>query len=134
MGEDLGLYDNAITSLPTELGALTGLEELYLGSNAIIYRLPTELAALTRLRVLDLSSNQLGSREWPTVLRTIDPSDPATCPIMAKLSLGASPATTSAPALPVARWTTAAIPRRATRGERLGAPRPRLSPGRHHCA
>jgi len=27
------------------------------------------------LRVLDLSSNQLGSGEWPTVLRTIDPSD-----------------------------------------------------------
>ena len=43
---ELNLFNNAITSVPTELGALTGLTRLDLSENAIT-SLPTELGALT---------------------------------------------------------------------------------------
>ena len=69
---ELRLYDNDITSLPTELGALTGLGFLGLGRNAIYVSVPTELGALTDLAVLDLSFNQLTG--VPTEFRTVNPS------------------------------------------------------------
>ena len=61
----------AITSLPTEIGALTGLERLDLYGNAIT-SLPSELAALTGLTELELSYNQLTG--LPTEFRTWGPS------------------------------------------------------------
>ena len=67
----LGLDSNAITSVPTELGALTGLLQLDLDSNAIT-AVPSELAALTGLEVLDLSGNLLTG--VPTEFRTWGPS------------------------------------------------------------
>ena len=69
--EELFLNVNAITSLPTELGALTGLTSLTLEYNAIT-SVPTELAALTGLSYLYLGSNQLTG--VPTEFRTVDPS------------------------------------------------------------
>ena len=67
----LGVFENAITSVPTELGALTGLEELVLSSNAIT-SVPSELATLTGLVGLALESNQLTG--VPTDFRTFNPS------------------------------------------------------------
>ena len=56
----LYLDDNAITSIPSEIGALAGLEYLNLGENAIT-SLPSELGALTGLMVLVLSDNAITS-------------------------------------------------------------------------
>ena len=56
----LDLRDNAITSVPTEVPALTGLEILYLNNNAIT-SVPSELAALTGLTRLSLSRNAIMS-------------------------------------------------------------------------
>ena len=56
--KSLGLDYNAITSLSTELGALTGLTYLYLSNNTIT-SLPTEIGALTGLQYLDLDNNDL---------------------------------------------------------------------------
>ena len=67
----LNLYNNAISSLPTELGALTGLTYLGLAPNAIT-SLPTELAALTGLNGLYLFDNQLTG--FPEEFRTWGPS------------------------------------------------------------
>ena len=67
----LSLPENAITSLPTEIGALTGLVDLYLNSNAIT-SLPTEIANLPGLEYLDLSGNQLTG--VPAEFHTVDPS------------------------------------------------------------
>ena len=67
----LGLSYNAITSVPTELGALTGLEALALGGNDLT-SVPTELAALTSLFTLTLANNQLTG--VPTDFRTWGPS------------------------------------------------------------
>ena len=67
----LNLSSNRITSLPTELGALTGLTYLDLDSIAIT-SVPSEIAALTGLRVLNLSNNQLTG--VPTEFWTVDPS------------------------------------------------------------
>ena len=58
--EDLVLPDTAITSVPTELGALTGLTFLNLDGNALT-SLPTELGALTDLVWLYLFNNALTS-------------------------------------------------------------------------
>ena len=52
----LNLPRNAITSLPTELAALTGLQVLDLDSNRLA-AVPTELGALTSLRTLRVSEN-----------------------------------------------------------------------------
>ena len=68
----LGLGLNAITSVPTELGALTGLVDLELPQNAIT-SLPAEVGALTGLTWLDLSDNQLTG--VPAGFRTVNPSD-----------------------------------------------------------
>ena len=57
---DLYLNYNAITSLPTEIGALTGLEVLKMTGNAIT-SVPSELGALTNLKLLSLSNNKLTS-------------------------------------------------------------------------
>ena len=54
--EDLGLWGNSFTSLPSEIGALTGLTALDLEKNALP-SLPTELAALTSLGSLALGNN-----------------------------------------------------------------------------
>ena len=54
----LGLSSNAITSVPTELGALTGFAYLDLSSNQIS-ELPTELGALTGLTYLVMTGNVL---------------------------------------------------------------------------
>ena len=56
----LGLLNNAITSVPTEIGALTGLTWLDLDSNDVT-SVPTELGALTGLKTLSLGSNDLTS-------------------------------------------------------------------------
>ena len=52
------LFVNSLTSLPSAIGALTGLKRLELGSNAIT-SLPTEIGALTALTLLALSVNQI---------------------------------------------------------------------------
>ena len=69
--KELRLNSNAITSLPTEIGTLTGLTYLDLPSNAIT-SVPSELGALTGLVILDLSANQLTG--VPTEFRTWGPS------------------------------------------------------------
>ena len=69
---NLALDTNAISSLPTELGALTSLKDLDLQSNAIT-SLPTELGALTGLEGLGLWDNRLTG--VPTEFRTWGPSD-----------------------------------------------------------
>ena len=66
----LELSVNPITSLPTEIGTLTGLTSLNLSFNAIT-SVPTELGALTGLAVLFLDANQLTG--VPAEFRTIDP-------------------------------------------------------------
>ena len=65
----LDLDENAITSLPTELGALTGLVELDLFNNTIA-ELPTEIGALTNLLRLSLQRNAIS--EVPTELALIN--------------------------------------------------------------
>ena len=67
----LNLSYNTITSVPTELGALTGLTSLGLSGNAIT-SVPTELGALTGLKFLGLRNNQLTG--VPTEFRTWGPS------------------------------------------------------------
>jgi hypothetical protein len=49
-----GLY----SSIPTEVGLLTALTELYLRGNSLSSPIPSEIGQLTRLTVLMLSSNQ----------------------------------------------------------------------------
>ena len=68
---ELALGDNAITSLPTELGALAGLKELDLDENAIT-SVPTEIGALTGLTDLRLANNQMTG--VPAEFRTVDPA------------------------------------------------------------
>ena len=68
---NLDLRDNAITSLPSEIGALTVLVDLLLGEN-LITSVPSELAALTGLEVLELDFNQLTG--VPAEFRDVNPS------------------------------------------------------------
>ena len=72
----LALYGNsaagAAMSLPTEIGTLTGLEDLYLRGNDIS-SLPTEIGALSSLTRLDLFGNRLTG--FPTEFRTVNPSN-----------------------------------------------------------
>ena len=70
--KSLDLFQNAITSLPTEIGALTVLKYLDLGFNAIT-TVPSELAALTGLVDLWLYDNQLTG--VPTEFRNWGPSE-----------------------------------------------------------
>ena len=69
----LNLQSNAITALPTEIGALTGLSYVNLQNNAIT-AVPSELGALTSLFSLQLYSNQFSLTEVPSVFRTWGPS------------------------------------------------------------
>ena len=69
--KELYLSNNAITSLPTELGALSGLEDLGLIANDLT-SVPTEIAALTGLAGLYLYDNQLTG--VPAEFRAVDPS------------------------------------------------------------
>ena len=54
----LGLSRNQLTSLPVEIGNMTGLEVLYLCNNQLT-SLPVEIGMLTGLRQLLLSGNPL---------------------------------------------------------------------------
>ena len=56
--EGIDLSENALTSVPTEIGALQSLSYLYLVSNAIT-SVPSEIAALPSLSDLRLSTNAL---------------------------------------------------------------------------
>jgi hypothetical protein len=56
----LDLTGNQLTGpIPTELGLLTKLRELYLHNNKLTGQIPTELGLLTQLKTLSLSENQL---------------------------------------------------------------------------
>ena len=69
---ELEMFDNALTLLPTEIGALAGLTYLELFLNAIT-SVPTEMAALAGLTYLDLDNNQLTG--VPAEFRTWGPSN-----------------------------------------------------------
>ena len=56
----LRLQGNQLTSLPVEIGRLTGLEVLWLYDNQLT-SLPVEIGRLTGLTYLDLSDNPLTS-------------------------------------------------------------------------
>ncbi|KAK3237579.1 hypothetical protein CYMTET_52358 [Cymbomonas tetramitiformis] len=65
------LHDNSITGpLPTELGLLTSLQDLYLNDNSITGPLPTELGLLTSLQDLDVGDNSITGR-LPTELNQL---------------------------------------------------------------
>ena len=56
----MGLRDNLLTGpIPSQLGQLTKLEELFLDSNQLTGEIPPELGQLTKLKRLFLDSNQL---------------------------------------------------------------------------
>ena len=63
---------NEISSLPTEIGALTALTSLNLNDN-LLTTLPAEIAALTSLQLLYLNDNQIAG-ELPEEFRTFNPS------------------------------------------------------------
>jgi Leucine-rich repeat (LRR) protein len=59
----LWMYDNFIEgSIPTELGALTGLKSINLRVNALTGSIPSEIGLLTDLQRLSLDFNQLTGR------------------------------------------------------------------------
>ena len=69
--EVLDLDSNALASVPTDIGALAGLLELDLCCNALT-AVPSEIAALTSLTELYLDGNQLTG--VPAEFQTLDPS------------------------------------------------------------
>lgn len=56
-----GLRNTGLTSLPSEIGTLTGLEVLYVDGNAALASIPTEIAALDDLRAVRLNGNALSN-------------------------------------------------------------------------
>ena len=60
--------------MPSELGSLTELEELYLYNNQLSGRIPPELWRLTNLEVLWLSGNEF-SGCIPGALRDVPEND-----------------------------------------------------------
>ena len=60
MVTNLRLENSQLTSLPSEIGALTGLKVLDLGGNRLT-PLPSEIGALTGLMILGLHENKLTS-------------------------------------------------------------------------
>ena len=64
--EKLDLNQNQLTSLPGEIGLMTGLEKLYLGWNQLTL-LPEEIVALTGLKKLYLHNNPLIKPQSPAV-------------------------------------------------------------------
>ncbi len=58
--DSLGLSDKRLTTLPSEIGNLTNLTELWLSDNQLT-ALPPKIGNVTKLITLDLSENQLTS-------------------------------------------------------------------------
>ena len=55
---DIWLSDNELNgTIPTELGSLTMLRRISLGTNFLTGTLPSEIANLSRLQVLDVAQN-----------------------------------------------------------------------------
>ena len=62
----LSLSGNQLTSLPEEIGLMTGLKKLYLLNNQLTL-LPEEIVALTGLTSLDLFNNPLVKPQSPAI-------------------------------------------------------------------
>ena len=62
----LDLNENQLTSLPEEIGLMTGLKELNLGDNQLT-SLPEEIVALTTLETLHLYNNPLAKPQSSAV-------------------------------------------------------------------
>ena len=58
---ELILYDNQLTALPESIGALVGLEKLWLGGNQLT-ALPESIGALVGLKVLNLRGNLIENK------------------------------------------------------------------------
>jgi len=93
------LTDNALTSLPPELGHCAHLQKLMLAGNRLT-ALPSELARLHQLELLRLAANQL--TELPVWLFTL--------PRLAWLAYAGNPVAAGAEAATVARHPVPTIP------------------------
>ncbi len=58
----LDIHHHEITSIPSGIIKLSGLEELILNGNKLSGQIPEEICRLTKLRELDLSSNNLSGK------------------------------------------------------------------------
>ena len=68
--ERLWLYDNQLSgAIPSELGNLANLEELYLWDNRLSGEIPVELGSLSNLKGLGIGGNELLSGCVPTSLK-----------------------------------------------------------------
>ena len=62
-------------TIPTEVGALTGLKRLWLYGNQLTGFVPDELDALDQLQVLEVHHNQLGGAMPDGICTIIDKCD-----------------------------------------------------------
>merc|ERR1712125_98183 len=70
--EYFDIWDNDFTgTIPTELGAMDDLEELYLGINELRGTIPSELGSLDDLKYLYMNNNDL-TGTVPTELGSMD--------------------------------------------------------------